>query len=408
MEQKLWQKINLAYWPIYFLPFYLIRFGFFGLPTNLLEALTIFIFVAFLFIDLHSFIKQGTNFFRNYFIFLVPIAVIIIGLVIGTAKAGSYEIGLGIIKGWFIIPIMIWFLANFGVTSGDSDKETRKAFQAYLVSSVIVALFSIGFWIEGKHTYDLRLQGFYNSPNYLAMALAPGFLVGLFSYKYDKNNKYIYIAAIGALSIVIYMTHSVSSWLAIAVSIVVTLLLKKRSYYKLLILSIFIFFSIMIFWQLNQSRINQSFEGLERSSLASRLMIWNASTKIIRSDANWLWGIGPGNFQEQYLDNQKYFPPYLEWSVPHPHNLFLTFWLSSGIIGFIAFLFILINWFRLILKYEFKTPQVIAVSIMLYILIHGILDTTYFKNDLAVIFWMTFLALNAKSSPEGANNEKIN
>ena len=25
---------------------------------------------------------------------------------------------------------------------------------------------------------------------------------------------------------------------------------------------------------------------------------------------------------------QKHFPPYLEWAVPQPHNLYLAFWLQ--------------------------------------------------------------------------------
>ncbi len=35
----------------------------------------------------------------------------------------------------------------------------------------------------------------------------------------------------------------------------------------------------------------------------------------------------------------------------------------------------------------------ISLAIMLYILLHGLVDTTYFKNDLAVVFWMCFLVL---------------
>jgi len=33
------------------------------------------------------------------------------------------------------------------------------------------------------------------------------------------------------------------------------------------------------------------------------------------------------------------------------------------------------------------------LGVMLYVLVHGIFDTTYFKNDLAVVFWLNFLAL---------------
>jgi hypothetical protein len=43
---------------------------------------------------------------------------------------------------------------------------------------------------------------------------------------------------------------------------------------------------------------------------------------------------------------------------------------------------------------EKKEPlALMAMGIMMVILIHGLFDTTYFKNDLAVIFWLNFLAL---------------
>lgn len=34
-----------------------------------------------------------------------------------------------------------------------------------------------------------------------------------------------------------------------------------------------------------------------------------------------------------------------------------------------------------------------SLGIMFYFLLHGLVDTTYFKNDLAVIFWLNFMML---------------
>ena len=123
-------------------------------------------------------------------------------------------------------------------------------------------------------------------------------------------------------------------------------------------------------------------------------MIWQASKKMIEN--NFVFGIGPGNFQKTYLEYQKFYPPYLEWAVPHPNNLYLAWWLYGGILGVVGFLGLVFFFLRDVLEKSKKEPRqvlFVALGIMLVILSHGIFDTTYFKNDLAIIFWLNFLVL---------------
>lgn len=132
-------------------------------------------------------------------------------------------------------------------------------------------------------------------------------------------------------------------------------------------------------------------------------MIWQAALKI--GQDHWLLGIGPGLFQKYYLDYQKYFPvPYLEWAVPQPQNLFLAWWLQTGLLGLMGFLWLLVNFFRWALAaWRQKKPSffplsgtsegrqplaLVLMAVMIYILAHGLVDTTYWKNDLALIFWV--------------------
>ena len=142
--------------------------------------------------------------------------------------------------------------------------------------------------------------------------------------------------------------------------------------------------------------------------MSSRMMIWKSSALMIKN--NFIFGIGPGNFQNKYLEYQKYFPPYLEWAVPQSHNLYLAFWLQSGIIGLIGLIGLISTWLKKtigeILKNQ-KNSALLAVSlgIVIYILLHGILDTTYWKNDLALIFWIFLTFNNILSSDRLTPNE---
>jgi len=111
-----------------------------------------------------------------------------------------------------------------------------------------------------------------------------------------------------------------------------------------------------------------------------------------------VFGIGAGNFQNTYLAYQKYFPPYLEWSVPQPHNLFLAFWLEAGIAGLIGFVVILYYLFLMLAKVIQKKQDLdlafLFFALFLCILLTGLADTTYWKNDLSFLFWIfAFLTL---------------
>ena len=159
------------------------------------------------------------------------------------------------------------------------------------------------------------------------------------------------------------------------------------------ILCFFIFSSILF---LSAGKFQQIVDSQSRSSFHSRLMIWDASREILKD--NFVFGIGPGTFQEVYLSYaDKFSEPYLEWAVPQPHNIFLALWLQTGIIGLLGFILILIWFFNNIQiplapfnkgGRKFHNSQfTIPIILMIYFLIHGLTDTTYWKNDLSLMFW---------------------
>jgi O-antigen ligase len=189
----------------------------------------------------------------------------------------------------------------------------------------------------------------------------------------------------------LYLTYSYASWLAILIAFGFVLLLEKKLNWKKSLL-IFFFVLMLFFSQLENNKFFNLMNFNGRSSFSSRIMIWQSAEKIGKD--NWFLGIGIGNFQEKYLSYQKYFPTYLEWAVPHPHNLYLAFWLYGGVFGLAGFLGLVYAWFLGIAKVKINPSlKFMVLGIMTYILLHGLVDTTYFKNDLAVIFWLLFSLL---------------
>ena len=408
---KKWFNLeNLVYLTIILLPVYLIKFTVLGISTNVLEILISIIFIGWI-------VRRDASRYVSIIMkkkkYIVSISLIFLGMIMSLIINKNYAVGSGIIKGWFLFPLVF----VFSISQIIKKDKILNIFRALYVSAFLISILALGYLLLGEVTFDGRLEGFFNSPNYLAMYLAPALIMLTQSAKH-KAQSYslelkIFVLTSGLVILaVFYFTFSYAAWLAVISSLVITEIIRKGRFSRRTFLIIFILFIFSIF-QSRSVKFNDLVGYNSRSSLASRVMIWQSAGKILRD--NWLWGIGPGNFQEKYLEYQKYYPPYLEWAVPHPHNLYLTFWLYSGIIGFSGFIALLVVWFREIYPHA-KNPKgylfdkeeghfgveakkddnavkFIILGIMLYILIHGIVDTTYFKNDLAVIFWLNFLPL---------------
>jgi len=222
------------------------------------------------------------------------------------------------------------------------------------------------------------------------MFLSPVLFLSFYIYSFVKNKilKTLLIADYLLLITVIYLTYSYGAWFGLIGATIFVLIFSKIKlrYILLFFLIIILFFSFQA-----SSYKFQEFLDFSYPSLESRLIIWQSSWGIIKDHS--LIGIGPGMFQEYYLDEQVNFEPYPEWAVPQPHNIFLAFWLQTGLIGLIGFIWLIIIIF---LNYKPKILSFILLYAIIYILIHGLVDTTYWKNDLSVIFWV-IIALNYKA-----------
>jgi len=384
----MWNKLTkvLIYATIFLLPIYLVRFSIFGFPTNALEILMLAVFASWFFSA-----RPGVKLDKKY---AISIGLIFFGLLLSTLVNKNYAVGFGIIKSWFVLPLLFSWIAIAVIP----EEKRKNVFFIYYFSALAVAIISLGYYISGAITFDRRLQGIFNSPNYLAMYLSPAIILGLWlskvqssKFKVQKfNTKLKIILSVFSLAIILlvfYLTYSYAAWLAVAASLAITYFIKnKKISWRLMAVAGLILLAIFVSQQNTQKF--QNLEKYTRSSIDSRTMIWRAAAKILGD--NIVFGIGPGNFQDKYLEYQKYFPPYLEWAVPHPHNLYLAWWLYGGILSFIGFVELIFFWLKEMLAKEKNSRWAISFAIMLYFLLHGLADTTYFKNDLAVIFWITF------------------
>jgi O-antigen ligase len=290
--------------------------------------------------------------------------------------------------------------------------DINNVFKSMIFSGIVVSVISLAYLIQGEFNYQGRLQGIFDSPNFLAMYLAIPLIILIANVCLHKDTCRFCNAKSHSISAdcgrfpmqtLLQTNIRLSLYLVSCILFLVTMFFTKsfgallgtlvvsgfgagvylynKNKKRLLLGIIFAVFALIAV--LGLIKIN-SLEGLK--SFDARFVIWGQAVNVFLQHP--LTGIGPGTFQD-------YFPPYPKWGVPQPHNVFLAFLIQTGLIGFIGFILILIWFIKLSFKnFQFSISNFQSIFnfqlllIMTYILAHGLVDTTYWKNDLAVVFWV--------------------
>jgi putative inorganic carbon (HCO3(-)) transporter len=386
------------------------KFEGWAIPTNLLEILLLILLIF----NFKIILQTLKNFFidKHKNLLLISISGFFLASFLSSFWAINHANALGVVKSWVLIPLLI-FLLIFPLLK--SQKFQNKLFFGLVYFGAINALSSLPFLLKNILTYDFRLSGLFLSPNHLAMVLVPGIFIlilALFKFRsFFGQTALLFLILLS--SVELYFTYSYTAWLAMISTLIFFLVvltlksknaeLKKRGRNILLFL---ISVCLLLFLsELNNPKLASIIHGDYYSSFNSRIMIWESALLI--SKDHLLLGIGGGNFGQVYLDYQKYFSePYEEWAVPEPHNIFLAFHLSLGLLGLISFFLLVVLYLIRIFNFLTTTENLsfsglsgkvvrtetllmlFASLYLIYFLIHGLVDTPYWKNDLSLIFWL--------------------
>ena len=115
-----------------------------------------------------------------------------------------------------------------------------------------------------------------------------------------------------------------------------------------------------------------------------------------------LLGVGLDNFG--YLYRQIYLREggAAEPNLSHPHNWVLHVWLQLGLLGLIAFVWLLArcwNLARLVpLGARHRWLVAGALGSLAAMLVHGLIDNSYFLVDLAYVFWLSLAVVSEETA----------
>lgn len=414
MSDKILRALILI--TVFLFPFYLIRFSIFGIPTTLIEVVIYMLFLVWLMF----FLRHKSNIYLAYRTInenktvFIGLVLFIFGALLASILSENQKISFGIFKAYFFDPILFFivFISTF------NQKKIKEALEVLVLSALSILFISELSLILGKLsvffspiTYDLRFKGIFNSPNFLAMSMAPLILISFYFIFNTQNKtlKSLWWAVLILAAPPFIFTFSYSAFLGVFIALIFSAFFYAKKKMKI-ILPIFIFIigTILFISQVSSEKMQNILITDGRSSFVSREMVWSSAADILKD--NYIFGIGPGMFQKYYLDYQsKFDTQYLEWAIPYPHNVFLAFWVQNGLIGFLGFLIILFwiwkrIWKRSDLSLERSDLFALVLSFFIYFLIHGMFDTPYWKNDLALTFFF-FLGVGVLTWRQGLQNK---
>jgi len=373
------------------LPTYLVRFSIGGVPFTLLEFLIYAVFA-------YGLANMGyCQWSRLKTKIWLPIGLLLLAAIISVAISPLKIAALGQLKAFFIDPVLVLWL----IICYLDFKDTKWVSLGLIGSGLIVSIHVIIQKILGQVTFDGRVIGLFGySPNYLALFLAPiaiiGIIYGLMVFSKNRFFSYFLWSSSILNIIAIMFSGSRGGLVALITGLAFyfiwknwsTLLNNKFKKLSLLGLLLIVIFTAVYFFKPNFNLSPQN-GGRTVTSNNIRWEIWRTSWELIKKEP--FLGVGLANYQESFnklTAKRVNFPEYITPYALTPHNIFLMFWLSTGLIGLLAFIWILILFYQIGFKYRRYQFSALLLSIMTVILVQGLVDTPYFKNDLSIIFWL--------------------
>lgn len=370
-----------------FLPSYLIRFTVGGVPSTLLEGM----FCILLGVWILQRRYQRSLFLRTILSqnpFLpIGIALFLLAAFFSIFISPDTRTALGIYKAYFIEPILFFCIV---LTTAVDKKFVINSMIALAWSAAVIAAIAIfqkrtGMWIPHPWNIERRVTSIYPFPNAVGLYLAPiiPLVIGLAIEKFKNKKKPIgySLLAIGSLASLLAVffaksTGAIVGLLGSALGIGLWCRKTRSLTIGLSTAGILIFLFAPSPSSLVDELTFNDWSGRVRKTM------WMETVEMLKDKP--FFGAGLSGYPTAIAPYHRW--PFVE-IFQYPHNIILNFWTEMGILGLLGFCGIVISFFHAF-KY-IRTPVSYALSAsMIVILIHGLVDVPYFKNDLAMFFWI--------------------
>lgn len=418
---------------------YLIRFSIGHLPTTLLESMTWVIFVVWLY-KIFIWEKNNPKFpkpkkhtgqdpitvlcslIKKYKLLFISIALFLIAATFSIFTATDLRSALGEWKAFYVEPFLIFLVLLTTITA---KKQIKHILMALLLGGLATSLLAIyqhftgwmvpeAFWAN-RDTF--RVTAWYGFPNGVGLFLAPLIPLALYiiqdSWKHtrretkhretqdsmrpktpSKFKDYIILGLtlsfLFSSVLAIFYAKSTGGLVGLAGGIGFLLLSNKKTFKWTIGLALAALLILMVLPSSNP--IKQELFLQDRSGQI-RISIWKETGEFLKD--NPILGAGLASYSEKIKPYHRTVNGEGIEIFHHPHNIFLTMWVNLGLLGLAAFVGMVV-WFFYKVFFELTgkntqikdTIHIYTGAAMFALLITGLVDSPYIKNDLALLFWL--------------------
>ena len=337
---------------------------------------------------------------ENYnYTLIFAISLFLLAATISIFTSNNLASALGEWKAFYIEPILLFLVL---ITTLEDKKKYKHIIFALTLSGIITSILAIyqhftgwlvpwDFWQNGE-TY--RVTAWYGFPNGVGLFLSPLVLLNLLLI--NKKDRRTWITPIIFIPLGILATifaKSTGGLIGIIGGFGLLLLLYKKT--RLWTIGLGTIAIITLFTCPLLSGIKDEVLLQDRSGQI-RISMWGEATEFLND--NPITGAGLRSYQEKIKPYHTTMNGEGIEIFHHPHNIFLTMWANLGILGLIGFVWVLTWYFRVGLTN--LNPQIkILLATMAVIVITGLVDSPYIKNDLSILFWLlpALLIINNRS-----------
>ena len=368
-------------------PLYVIRWRAGPFPTTLLENLeliTIALYIAVLVMH-----RKPLPFRTPLDI---PLALFAVAALIGIAVAPDHRGALGIVRAYVLEPMAMFYVAC-------ALLQSEAAMDALLVAlaggAILFSALEIATFARALLTHSLNpsfaAAAFGINANSVALYLEP--LIGLATgIAFFGSGRYRALALI-TLAFLLpaeLATLSRGGLLALGALFIAAILTIRAPRVRLVLVGIAAAGVVgVLTLPVIGARVLGGFDPVW-GTFAERGRIWAATVRMLRDHP--LFGAGVNAYQAAmapYRAADRLLIP-----EPYPHNILLTSYTETGLLGLFAFVWLLIA--LIVLPWQaFRRATGLHRGLLwgvgaafAMVLVHGLVDSPYWKNDLSLEFWM--------------------
>jgi O-antigen ligase len=356
-------------------------------PSTVLEVAIVLTVLAFLY---ESWRMRVLPSLRSPF--TVPGAIFLVAGAISVVVAPDRRAALGIYRAYLIEPMLFFFVLATVVYTA---RRASLILAGLGTGGVVVGIANSVVILNAIRLHQLDIAGtppvvIYTNANSIALFLVPLIAVAgsIVLYSHNRRERMLSGAFLAIALVSTLLSFSRGGYLALA-AVAVGLALSHRRRWLLLGAATVAAIVVVLVPPINH-RIAIELDFTNGSNtLVGRIGLWSATLQMLQH--HFLFGAGLSGFATAL--GPIWNPSHIDRFI-YPHNIVLTFWSETGLLGLVSFTWIMFVGFRQGWR-EWKhgdpgwQPVGLGVVLALVaVVVHGLVDVPYFKNDLALEFWV--------------------